>query len=121
MVQFFSYLSPLQFLRLYEFLYLSSSREIHRVVKTAEEKGMKRIGPYSVTKTMANTTSAAISTFFGTKGVSFSIASACSTSLHCISHGFDLIKNGKQDIVIAGGAPPAITMSCFPFLIRSKP
>ena len=81
-----------------------SSREIHRVVKTAEEKGMKRIGPYSVTKTMANTTSAAISTFFGTKGVSFSIASACSTSLHCISHGFDLIKNGKQDIVIAGGA-----------------
>ena len=81
-----------------------SSREIHRVVKTAEEKGMKRIGPYSVTKTMANTPSAAISTFFGTKGVSFSIASACSTSLHCISHGFDLIKNGKQDIVIAGGA-----------------
>ena len=76
-----------------------SSREIHRVVKTAEEKGMKRIGPYSVTKTMANTTYAAISTFFGTKGVSYSIASACSTSLHCITHGFDLIKNGKQDIV----------------------
>ena len=81
-----------------------SSREIQRVMDTIREKGMKRIGPYSVTKTMANTTSAAISTFFKTKGISFSIASACSTSLHCISYGFDLIKNGKQKIVIAGGS-----------------
>jgi len=71
---------------------------------TIREKGMKRIGPYSVTRTMGNTTSAAISTFFKTKGISFSIASACSTSLHCISYGYDLIKNRKQKIVIAGGS-----------------
>ena len=81
-----------------------SSRELKNVVDTAREKGIKRIGPYAVTRTMGNTTSAAISTFFQTKGVSFSIASACSTSLHCISYGYDLIKNGKQKIVIAGGA-----------------
>ena len=79
-----------------------SSREIQRIMDTIREKGMKRIGPYSVTRTMGNTTSAAISTFFKTKGISFSIASACSTSLHCISYGFDLIKSGKQNIVIAG-------------------
>ena len=53
---------------------------------------------------MSNTTSAAISTFFQTKGISYSIASACTTSLHCISHGCDLIKLGRQQIVIAGGA-----------------
>ena len=81
-----------------------SSREIQRIMDTIREKGMKRIGPYSVTRTMGNTTSAAISTFFKTKGISFSIASACSTSLHCISYGFDLIKSGKQNIVIAGGS-----------------
>lgn len=81
-----------------------SSREIHRVNNAIREKGLKRIGPYSVTRTMGNTTSAAISTFFETKGLSFSIASACSTSLHCISYGFDLIRNGKQNVVIAGGA-----------------
>ena len=62
-----------------------SSREIQRIMDTIREKGMKRIGPYSVTRTMGNTTSAAISTFFKTKGISFSIASACSTSLHCLS------------------------------------
>ena len=81
-----------------------SSREIQRIMDTIREKGMKRIGPYSVTRTMGNTTSAAISTFFKTKGISFSIASACSTSLHCISYGYDLIKNRKQKIVIAGGS-----------------
>ena len=42
--------------------------------------------------------------FFQTKGISYSIASACTTSLHCISHGCDLIKLGRQQIVIAGGA-----------------
>ena len=81
-----------------------SSRELKNVVDTAREKGIKRVGPYAVTRTMGNTTSAVISTFFQTKGVSFSIASACSTSLHCISYGFDLIKNGKQKTVIAGGS-----------------
>ena len=81
-----------------------SSRELKNVVDTAREKGIKRVGPYAVTRTMGNTTSAAISTFFQTKGVSFSIASACSTSLHCISYGYDLIKSGRQKIVIAGGS-----------------
>ena len=81
-----------------------SSRELKNVFDTAREKGIKRVGPYAVTRTMGNTTSAAISTFFETKGVSFSIASACSTSLHCISYGFDLIKNGRQKTVIAGGS-----------------
>ena len=81
-----------------------SSKEIQRVMDVSRERGIKRIGPYSVTKTMSNTTSAAISTFFQTKGISYSIASACTTSLHCISHGCDLIKLGRQQIVIAGGA-----------------
>ena len=80
-----------------------SSREIKRVFE-ASENGIKKIGPYSVTRTMGNTTSAVISTFFQTKGISLSISSACSTSLHCVSHGFNLIKNGGQKIVIAGGS-----------------
>ena len=49
-----------------------SSRELKRVSEAVAEKGLKKIGPYSVTKTMSNTTSAAISTFFQTKGASYS-------------------------------------------------
>ncbi|MBT3429190.1 MAG: beta-ketoacyl-ACP synthase I, partial [Proteobacteria bacterium] len=67
------------------------------------EKGVKRVGPYMVTRTMASTNSACLSTAFSIKGVSYSISSACSTSAHCIGHGTELIQMGKQDVVFAGG------------------
>ena len=51
---------------------------------TAREKSPKRVGPYMVPRTMSSTTSACLSTFFGIKGVNYSISSACSTSAHCI-------------------------------------
>ncbi len=67
------------------------------------EKGVKRVGPYMVTRTMGSTNSACIGTAFAIKGLSYSISSACSTSAHCIGNGMELIQMGKQDIVFAGG------------------
>ena len=66
-------------------------------------KGLKRIGPYRVTKAMGSTVSACLATSFGIKGVNYSISSACSTSAHCIGAGMEQIQLGKQDIIIAGG------------------
>ena len=66
-------------------------------------EGVKRIGPYAVTKTMASQPSACLATPFHIKGVNYSISSACSTSAHCIGHGAELIQFGKQDVVFAGG------------------
>ena len=68
------------------------------------EKGVKRIGPYRVTKAMGSTVSACLSTFLKIKGINYSISSACSTSLHCIGNSMEQIQLGKQDIMIAGGA-----------------
>ena len=51
---------------------------------TLREKGVKRIGPYRVTRTMGSTVSACLATPFQIKGVNFSISSACATSAHCI-------------------------------------
>jgi 3-oxoacyl-[acyl-carrier-protein] synthase-1 len=70
---------------------------------TLREKGMRRVGPYVVTKIMSNTNSACLATPFGIKGVNYSISSACATSAHCIGHGADLIRTGQQDVVFAGG------------------
>ncbi len=70
---------------------------------TLREKGVKRVGPYAVTKTMASTTTACLATPFHIKGVNYSISSACATSAHCIGNGAELIQWGKQDIVLAGG------------------
>ena len=66
-------------------------------------KGVRRVGPYRVTQTMASTVSACLATPFKIRGVNYSISSACSTSAHCIGNAFEQIAFGKQDIVFAGG------------------
>ncbi len=66
-------------------------------------KGIRRIGPYMVPKTMGSTTSANLATAFKIKGVNYSISSACSTSAHCIGNAMEQIQLGKQDLVFAGG------------------
>ena len=67
------------------------------------EKGIRRVGPYMVPRTMASTVSACLATPFHIKGVNYSISSACATSTHCIGNAYELIQMGKQDIVFAGG------------------
>jgi 3-oxoacyl-[acyl-carrier-protein] synthase I len=67
------------------------------------EKGIKKVGPYMVTRSMSSTNTACLATPFKIKGVNYSITSACSTSAHCIGHASELIQLGKQDIVFAGG------------------
>jgi 3-oxoacyl-[acyl-carrier-protein] synthase-1 len=67
------------------------------------EKGVKKVGPYMVTRTMSSTNTACLATPFKIKGVNYSISSACATSAHCIGHAMELIQMGKQDIVFAGG------------------
>ncbi|SDT98098.1 3-oxoacyl-[acyl-carrier-protein] synthase I [Pseudomonas pohangensis] len=67
------------------------------------EKGVKRVGPYRVPRTMSSTVSACLATPFKIKGVNYSISSACATSAHCIGHAMEQIQMGKQDIVFAGG------------------
>ncbi|MDZ7813559.1 MAG: beta-ketoacyl-ACP synthase I [Ideonella sp.] len=70
---------------------------------TLREKGIKRVGPFMVTKTMGSTVSACLATPFAIKGVNYSITSACATSAHCIGHAAQLIAWGMQDVMFAGG------------------
>ena len=81
----------------------ASPENVVKAADTLRERGIRRVGPYMVTKTMASTIPACISTPLKIKGISYSISSACSTSAHCIGHGAELIQFGKQDIVFAGG------------------
>ncbi|HQZ46647.1 MAG TPA: beta-ketoacyl-ACP synthase I [Usitatibacteraceae bacterium] len=69
----------------------------------ARSKGIKRIGPYMVPRTMTSTTSACLATPFKIKGLNFSIGSACATSAHCIGESAEKIALGKQDVMFAGG------------------
>ncbi len=81
----------------------ASSKTQVEAADILREKGVKRVGPYAVPKTMASTCSACLATPFQIKGVNYSISSACATSAHCIGHAVELIQLGKQDIIFAGG------------------
>lgn len=81
----------------------ASASDIVESVDILREKGVRKVGPYRVTRTMGSTVSANLATPFSIKGVNYSMTSACATSAHCIGHGMELIQLGKQDIVFAGG------------------
>lgn len=69
-----------------------------------KEKGIRRVGPYMVTKTMSSGVVACLATGAKIKGINYGISSACSTSAHCIGNAYEQIQMGKQDIIFAGGA-----------------
>jgi 3-oxoacyl-[acyl-carrier-protein] synthase-1 len=80
-----------------------STRTIVEAADTTRSKGPKRVGPFAVPKAMSSTASATLATWFKIKGVNYSISSACATSNHCIGNSYELIQNGKQDVMFAGG------------------
>jgi 3-oxoacyl-[acyl-carrier-protein] synthase-1 len=72
-------------------------------VELLRDKGVRRIGPCMVPRTMCSSVSATLATAFGILGLSYSIAAACATSAHCIGAAADLIRHGAQDVMFAGG------------------
>ena len=82
----------------------ASHESIMQGIDTLREKGVRRVGPYMVTKAMASGVSACLATGAKIKGINYGISSACSTSAHCIGAGVEQIQLGKQDIIFAGGA-----------------
>ena len=91
----------------------SSTEDMIETADILREKGLKRVGPYRVTRTMGSTVSACLATPFKIKDVNYSISSACSTSAHCIGNAVEMIQLGKQDVVFAGGGEAEHwTLSC---------
>ena len=84
----------------------SGGGSAHWQIETGDllrNRGVRKVGPYMVPRTMCSTVSAALATAFGIRGVSYSIAAACATSAHCIGAAADMIRHGIQDVVFAGG------------------
>ena len=81
----------------------ASSANIVASADKLRARGVRKIGPYMVPRTMSSTVSACLATPFKIKGINYSITSACATSAHCIGAAMEQIQLGKQDIVFAGG------------------
>mgnify|MGYP000053038169 CR=1 FL=1 len=80
-----------------------SSESIIGCSDTLRARGVRKIGPYMVPRSMSSSVSACLATPFRIKGVNYSITSACATSAHCIGAAAEQIQLGKQDLVFAGG------------------
>ncbi|PPU38677.1 beta-ketoacyl-ACP synthase I [Xanthomonas arboricola] len=75
-------------------------------VETADllrNRGVRKVGPYMVPRTMCSSVSASLATAFKIRGLSYSLSAACATSAHCIGAAADLIRHGAQDVMFAGG------------------
>ena len=81
----------------------ASSSNVVKAADALRQRGVRKIGPYGVTKTMGSTVAACLATPFRIKGINYSITSACATSAHCIGAAAEQIALGKQDVVFAGG------------------
>jgi len=81
----------------------ASSNNIVESADVLRSRGVRKIGPYRVPRTMGSSVSACLATPFKIKGVNYSITSACATSAHCIGVAAEQIQLGKQDVVFAGG------------------
>jgi 3-oxoacyl-[acyl-carrier-protein] synthase II len=73
---------------------------------TSSEKGTT--SQNRVLKSMNNAMSAWISLEYKITGPNYTVSSACASSAYALSLGFDLIKSGRADIVIVGGADSII-------------
>lgn len=81
----------------------ASPKNVVQAADLLRQRGVRKVGPYMVTRTMSSTNAACIGTAMKIKGMSYSISSACATSAHCIGHAAELIQFGKQDLMFAGG------------------
>ena len=83
---------------------VGSPYEHIQAIDTLRQRGLSKVPPYVVPRVMGNTAAASLSTMLGVQGVSYSLVSACASSAHGIGHAAELIRWGKQDLMLAGGA-----------------
>ena len=85
----------------------TSTEDVVDSVDTFRKGGVRKVGPYRVTRGMNSALSSVLATAFGIRGINYSVTSACATSAHCIGNAVEQIQLGKQNIVFAGGADSA--------------
>jgi 3-oxoacyl-[acyl-carrier-protein] synthase-1 len=78
--------------------------EILDSVDVMRRKGIRRVGPYRVTRGMQSSTVACLATAFEIRGVSYAVTSACATGAHAVGTAYEQILLGKQDVMFAGGS-----------------
>lgn len=89
---------------------------VYNTSLTLNERGPRRLSPFSVPAMLINLASGQVSIKYGFKGPNHSVVTACATGTHAIGDASRLIMFGDADVMIAGGAESAVNrlgVSCF--------
>lgn len=73
------------------------------------EKGARRVSPLFVPMAISNMAAGNVSIYTGAKGVCSTVVTACASGTHSIGEGFRMLKQGINEVMIAGGAEACIT------------
>ncbi|MDO5156202.1 MAG: beta-ketoacyl-ACP synthase II [Eubacteriales bacterium] len=85
-----------------------SIQSIERNYKRITEKGPGRIEPLLVPSMISNMACGNVSIYFGLKGKSINVVTACATGTHNIGEAFRTIQYGDADVMIAGGTEACV-------------
>jgi len=77
----------------------------------AKTNGVPRLNPFFIPKMIADIAAGQISIKYGFRGPNYATVSACASSSHAMIDAFNLIRLGKADVFVTGGAEAAITQS----------
>jgi len=94
---------------------VASGLPIVNMADIVRKRGAKRLNPFMVPKIMSSCNAANLATAFQIKGYSYTIASACATSSHCLGNGYQLIQLGHQDMMFVGGGDEVSWILAVPF------
>ena len=82
---------------------------MEREMAAIHAKGPDRVSPMFIPMNIANMAAGNVAIELGAKGESIAMVTACASGTHCIGESFRMIKNGYQDVIIAGGTEATIT------------
>lgn len=69
-----------------------------------------RFSPFLIPKMIPDMAAGMVSIKYGFMGPNYATVSACASSVHAMSNSFDLIRLGKADVIVTGGAEAGITI-----------
>jgi 3-oxoacyl-[acyl-carrier-protein] synthase II len=72
-------------------------------------RGPRRVTPFLIPMMLGDMASAQVSMATGAMGVNFCVVSSCSSGADALGQGWEMIRRGQVDVVLAGGSEAPIT------------
>jgi 3-oxoacyl-[acyl-carrier-protein] synthase II len=88
---------------------LGGLENLERVTLVLDRKGPSKVSPYFIPSLIGNMAAGQVSILFGFRGPSLAHTSACSSSGHAIGEAYHWIREGRAQVMVAGGAEATIS------------